>query len=261
MMSNQERPSSGQPSEELAAVAGRLSQKLDLLQKETRSTKKVTRIMVILVVISALVGIYMIVSPLLSAYRNPEPYQQALLGEFEKRILPEMQKETEAMIRAAGPDIWEDVKKNVNERRPELAAKVGEEWTILMDDLQSKIQERFINKGEEFTELLQERLKQEVPLAADQEKSELIMANTYKATENAVSRVLEEHFSSHVDTVTRIQTRIAKFPVPEELKEKNEEQLSDLLILRISDFLSQTIQMSMSPEMEKFVLGYMEQHM
>ena len=231
----------------------RLNEKLAAMKAATRSVKRTGRLMAVLVAVVAIAGVYLLLSPLLSAYNNPEPHQNAFKIEVENQILPALQTESQTLLTSVGPDILQAIQQNASNRLPEIATKLEQEGQALAEELSVAGKQRLLSRAEKMQIRLEKTLAKEIPQSADPEKAELILTNGQKAAQNALDRFLQTYLKDHINAVTNLQIRIEKFPVPKRIREMSDDELREYLTETLGAYATRQMRAAKSPQMKEFL--------
>jgi hypothetical protein len=211
--------------------------------------------MAVLVVAVAIGGVYVALRPLLSAYNNLEPYQNALQTEVEKTVMPVIKTESQTLLKTVGPEILQALQQTASHRLPEITAKLQQEGPALAQELSDEAKLRLSGRSEKMLTRLEMRLEEEIPQSADPKKAELILANGHKAAQSALERFLQTYIDDHLGTVTNLQSRIEQFPVPKHIHEMSDDQLRDYLTQTVGAYVARQISAARSPQMREFLHG------
>jgi hypothetical protein len=233
--------------------ARRLNEKLAAMKAASRTVKRTGRLMAVLVAVVAIGGVYVLLRPLLSAYTNPEPYQNAFRIEVEKQVLPALQTESQALLKAVGPDILQSIQQNTSRRLPEITTKLEQEGQALVQELSAEAKGRLSNRSEKILTRLEKRLTEEIPQSADPKQAELILTNGHKAAQGALDRFLQTYLKDHLNTVTNLQSRIEKFPVPEHIRKMSDDKLREYLTETLGAYAMGQMSAARSPQMKEFL--------
>jgi tRNA A37 N6-isopentenylltransferase MiaA len=205
------------------------------------------------VAVVAIGGVYVLLRPLLSAYNTPAPYQNAFRTEIEKQVLPALKTESQALLKAVGPDILKAIQQNTSRRLPEITAKLEQEGQALVQELSAEAKQRLSARSEKILARLETSLVKEIPQAADPQKGELILANGSKAAQGALDRFLQTYLNDHLDTVTNLQSRIEKFPVPQHIQKMSDVELRECLTETLRAYAMRQMSAARSPQMKEFL--------
>ena len=233
--------------------ARRLNEKLAAMKAASGTVKRTGRLTAVLVAVVAIGGVYVLLRPLLSAYNNPEPYQNAFKTEMEKQVLPALQTESQTLLNAVGPDILQAIHQNTSRRLPEITTKLEEEGQALAQELSDEAKLRLSLRSEKMLTRLEMSLAEEIPQAADPNKAELILTNGHKAAQSALDRFLQTYLKDHLSTVTNLQTRIEAFPVPNHIQEMSDDQLREHLTETLGAYATRQMSAARSPQMKEFL--------
>lgn len=244
---------------EVRSQAHRLNEKLAIMKAATRTVKRTGRLMAILVAVVAIGGVYILLLPLLSAYKNPGPYQNAFRIEVEKQILPALQTESQALLKAVGTEILQAIQQNASRRLPEITAKLEQEGQTLAQELSDEAKQRLSARSAKILTRLEKTIAVEIPQSADPKKAELILANGHKAAQNALDRFLQTYLKDHLNSVTNLQSRIEKFNVPKHVQEMSDDQLREYLTETLGVYATRLTSAARSPQMKEFLLHRSEQ--
>jgi len=233
--------------------ARRLNEKLAAMKAASRTVKRTGRLMAVLVAVVAIGGVYMLLSPLLSAYNNPEPYQSAFRTEVEKQVLPALITESQTLLKTVGPDILQAIQQKASRRLPEITTKLEQEGRALVQELSAEAKQRLSGRSEKILSRLEKRLAEEIPQAADPKTAELILTNGHKAAQSALDRFLQTYLKDHLNSVTNLQSRIEKFPVPKHIQEMSDDQLREYLTETMGAYATRQMRAAQSPQMKEFL--------
>ena len=233
--------------------ARRLNEKLAAMKAASGTVKRTGRLTAVLVAVVAIGGVYVLLRPLLSAYNNPEPYQNAFKTEMEKQVLPALETESQTLLNAVGPDILQAIQQNTAPRLPEITAKLEQEGQTLAQELSDEAKQRLSGRSEKMMTRLEMSLAGEIPQSTDPNKAELILANGHQAAQSALDRFLQTYLKDHLSSVTHLQSRIEKFPVPKHIQEMSDDQLREYLTETLGAYATRQMSAARSPQMKEFL--------
>ncbi|MBN1515543.1 hypothetical protein JXA32_03130 [Candidatus Sumerlaeota bacterium] len=251
-MNEDEKQSSGSAQEGVNAQARRLHEKLAAMKTAMQRTKRTGFLLAILVAVVAIAGVYVLLSPVLSAYQNPAPYQQAFSKEVEQRVLPALQLEAQELLKNTGPVVVQIVRDKSTERLPEFSAQLEKESKLLVDNLSAEAEKRLQNRSQSMVSWLEKVLKAELPEAADPEKAELIASNMQKAAQGALDRFLDTYLKDHINSTKELQRMIDEFPIPEHIQAMSDAELENHLTHVLGAYAVQKLASSDNPNLMEF---------
>lgn len=230
-----------------------LDAKFDAVSAANATNKTMSRIVAVVIVIAAVFGVYLIVSPFLKAWQDRESYVVAMETEFKERILPALQVEVEESMKSVGPEVTDLVVKRLQERQEDVVRAIDLESGILMNNLQTYLETTLADNVVEIEMEMKKRLNEMVPEMQDETKREEILAAAVGAVENAVNRSVEEHLGSHIESLVSIETQIHQVEVPTSIKEMSESELADEMNRALAEYAILILRQVLTPETKEML--------
>lgn len=82
-----------------------LGRKVDEASQANASAKTTARIITVLIAITAIIGVWMLISPFYEAYKNPEPYKRAITTELQENVGPQLQADIQSSLEKVAPEV------------------------------------------------------------------------------------------------------------------------------------------------------------
>lgn len=226
----------------------RLNRKLEEAHSATLRAKNIGRLMSVLVVIAALIGVWILFAPIKKAFDNPEPYQAAFQKELEETILPKLREELESEeFRAVLTEIGENAGKTLEARQEEIYAAIDGQIRLFIDNLSEWGGEQLHSRQDRLETHIQQRLYEVLPELQDEEVAELVIANAAAAMEEAIDIVMDRYLGQHIQHLVNLQTQIEQFPVPTHIAAMTEEELVAALQVELGEYAMSVFLTSINP--------------
>jgi hypothetical protein len=239
-----------------AAVARRiadLSRKLDEVSVAASGAKTVGRVMTILIALVAVFSVFRIVLPFDNIRTKPELYTKALVEQFNASVYPKLQEEIDESIKKTGPVVQKIATDKIEKRGPEVVRALDTEAKILLESMKGYGEDVWANRIGALNDKIYDRIADKMPELADKDKAEVIVGNAHQAVTGAMERLIAEHMKDHVEAITSIQTEIANFPVPSNVKEMSDEELKSAFMDLISTYSMTTLKGGLTPQTKAFL--------
>jgi hypothetical protein len=217
------------------------------------SAKMVARLITVLIVIAAIIGVYWLLSPFWKAANNPEPYKTAMAEEWKDRIQPNLETELKDSFETAVPEIGKLIVQQLKDNEQKAMATIDAQATLLMENLQQYTETKLADTVVEVEAVMAERLAKMVPDMTDPDTRELVMGNAAVALEGAVSDIVEEKLGRHIKTLSNIETKLIQFPVPDPIQQMSDTELSEELNRALSEYALLTLRQLMTPETKEML--------
>ncbi|MBI1290788.1 hypothetical protein GC173_06035 [bacterium] len=230
-----------------------LNAKLDAAMAANATAKNVTRAVGILVAAAAVVGVYMILSPVYTAYQNRATFQDAMVKEIQATVVPAVEEEGKALLKEAIPMLQSVAMKKYQEREQEILAKSYNEVEAFLSEMHEFGANEFETRRVRIENSIIEKLKDEAPELRDQEEAEKIMANAAAAMNSAVERSLNTHFKVHIDSVNRIGNNLGVLEIPKEIEEMDDLALREELTNSLGVYATTALRHFLNPESREFL--------
>ncbi len=212
----------------------RLETKLAEAERASASIKTVSRALTVILVIVIVALVYMLLNPLVSLARNPEPLQRELATALEERIVPQLEEEGKAFANEIVPEIQLIAKNVTDERRAEILATIETEYTLLFTNLQDQVSEHLVEYSQDMAQEQYDRLVAEFPEIerldsyTDPSRPDTTKANLIIGSLDAVAqRLAQEFFDSHFQGLARLELEFDQFVVPDEVTRMSDKELQD----------------------------------
>lgn len=225
-----------------------LNRKMEEADRAAASAKFTGRIMTVLIVVVALLGVYLLLSPLIQAFSNTKPYQDAMAKELTDRVMPHVSEELQKSLQVVGPKVGSAVVEQVKGRQEEVTAELYKQVNLLMEGLRSHSEERLSAEVAGLEGKIRERIERDLPELKDKDQAELIMGNATLAVENAVQQLIADNLEVHINSLVSIGERINGIEVPPHLKEMSDDQLSEELTNALGNYAIVVLQAKMPNE-------------
>ena len=245
-------PASG--SGDQAAVEARLDElnrKLEQVNAANSSAKVTSRLIAVVIVIVAVFGVYLLVQPFISAFRDEErkqEYMTALQSELEERVLPLVQEEARASLKTAGPEVADLVWKRVKEREEDVVKAVDLEAGLFVENLQAFTEQALADAVVNVQLHIEQTLADKYPELTDEETRTLVLGNATNAVESAVQRTVDERLGDHLQKLSVIETKLAQFPIPDPVAQMSDTELSEEMNRALAEYAILTLSQTLSPE-------------
>ncbi len=225
---------SGAGNTDIAHELERLETKLAEAERAAAGVKSVSRGMTIVLVIVILGLVWLLLSPMVGLFRDPEPLQAELAKALETRIAPQVADEAKLFAREVLPDLQTKAAAVADSRRAEILATIETEYMLLFTNLQDRISTMVVEYSEEMAQEQYDRLvaafpeieeldKFTDPSRPDTKKSELIIGSL----EPVSHRLAAEFFESHFEGLARLEIEFNRFEVPAEVEVMSDAELQD----------------------------------
>ncbi len=224
-----------------------INKKMDEAQSANSSAKNAGRIVTIVVVIAALIGMYLMLSPFYKAYQEKDKYVAAIQTELTERVQPEAQRQITESVQELAPKVWKESLSRAQGRQEDLMAAVDSELSVLMINLQEFTTEELADSTTEVELHLKKRLGDSFPNLQDEAKREVVLGNASTALEGAAKQVVEEELQSHIDSLSNIETMLIQFPIPDSLEQMSDEELSSEMQRALSNYAIIVLRETMDP--------------
>ena len=215
-------PVSSGDQQDVARRIDELNAKLDAALAANATAKNVTRAVGVLVTASALVGVYMILSPVKAAYDNRAEFQKAISEELTSRVIPAAEEEGKLLLKEAVPLLQKVAVEQYTKRENEILAKSYNQVELFLNNMTEFGTTEFETRRTRIEGAIIDKVKTEVPELNNQEDAERVIANAAAGINGAVERSLATHFKVHIDAVNRIANNLSILEIPQEMQDMDD---------------------------------------
>jgi hypothetical protein len=151
-----------------------------------------------------------------------------LYAEFEETVQPAVTREFQQSIQKVGPEIVRLARTQLTTRQEEIVSTVDKEMTTFFTSMESFAETELADRVTFVEKGVKTRFASLFPdLAEDKERLELVLGNADLALESAVSEIVTENFSPHLEALAGIETRLRQFPIPERIQGLGDAELGE----------------------------------
>ncbi|MCC5874719.1 MAG: hypothetical protein JJU11_00740 [Candidatus Sumerlaeia bacterium] len=245
----------GQASEEkLLEEVKSLNKRLDDVNQAVAQSKLAARGVMVALFLVVIFGIWNAFRPAYVAYQNPEPYREAFLEELQSTILPLLESEVKDIAQTTGREVFNLAVEKAQGRSDDLAKAFELEVGNLMQELQEYGEDTLAKQVVTFELAIREKLSD--ALGEDIEDENLmirVLDNAALAVENAVRRSVDKELADHINEIIRLEELMVNFPVPMEIKEMDDTQLSEFMISELGRYAVATLKVNFTTEQRELL--------
>lgn len=224
-----------------------LNRKVDEVNSAQSSVKLTSRLVAVVIVIAAVIGVYMLISPFITAYKNKEVYTAAMGEQFNDRIIPVLEEELQATLQVAGPEVADLVWKRLESRQEDIVKAIDLESGAFVQEVQAHLEDSLADNVVEVELYIRARLNEMVPELSDPDVRDVVLANGIGAVEAAVRMAVTDRLEGHIQTLGDIETEMLAFEVPETLDQMSDMELSEELNRALAEYAVLVLRRSFSP--------------
>jgi hypothetical protein len=244
---------SASDSQELSRRINELNAKLDAAVAANATSKNVLRVVGIAVAVSAIAGVYMILSPFVEAYKDRDKYQKVIMKELQESVLPELQAEGKLLIDKSVPKLQEVAIAKWQEREEQVLAAGYAEVEAFLETMQNFAENEIKTRRERVETVVTEKLKDAVPELRNEAEAEVILTNAAASINNAVEQIMVEQLGTHIKHVNNIANNLAVFPVPERYKAMDDLALREELTNALGAYATKAFRNFLNPETKEYL--------
>lgn len=236
-----------------------LSRKVDEASRASASAKTTGRIITVLIAITAIIGVWMLVSPFYEAYKNPEPYKRAITAELTENVGPQISSHVQKSLEKVGPEVGRLAVDQFQARYEDLVKVLEAETLGLIENLraftETELSETVVNVEIE----IQNSLATLVPELMDEDQREIILGNAMVAMEGAVKDIIDAKLSNHITLLSEIETKLLQFPIPTEISQRSNDELAADLNDLLGQYSVIALRRTLAPEQKAFLRSLAEE--
>lgn len=232
-----------------------LNAKLDAVNAATARSKRLSLVMTILIAGSAVLGVWLLLSPFIQIYNNPEPYKAELKTAANEELFPALRDEFKAIMEKSAPALKDVAINAYKENEEKLAGALDSESKILVANITKFGQEQYDARRTRIEHNVMTKLQEVAPELKSDKDTELIMKNLQRATDDAVTMALDKHFSNHIKSVVSIQESLQAFPVPDTVSSMSDAELREELTTSVMGYVQRILLPQVSEETRGFLNG------
>lgn len=242
------------PEAALLGEVRKLNQCLDEVNAAVVRGRWISRLMMLLLVVAVVFSIIRVIMPIRSATQDMEPYQAALLDEFETRLQPALEAQLQEVLRKSGPEVFNLVTERMTNRRDDLMEGFEVEFALLLEELQEHGETTLTEQVVEFELKVREMLSEMAGgIVDDPDRLELVIGNGAVAIEQAVRRAVDQELADHINTLVLIEQTLLDFPVPAEIIAMDDLELSDYMVEQLGRYAVLSLKRNFTPETREFL--------
>jgi hypothetical protein len=216
---------------DLSSISRRLEileQKLKEAERSDSGAKKTARLVTIIIAVVAVAGVLYLLYPIIDAFNNSERYSEALYAEFEETVQPAVSREFQQSIEKVGPVIVRLARQQLDTRQEEIVMTVDKEMMTFFSSMETLAETELAERVTTVEDGVKKRFATLFPdLAEDKERWEIILGNADLALESAVTEIVTDNFTPHLEALAGIETRIRQFPVPARIQSMGDAELGE----------------------------------
>lgn len=242
------------PEAALLSEVRQLHQSLDDVNAAVVRGRWLARLLMLLLFAAVVFSIIRVISPFREASRDLEPYQAAMLQEFETRLQPALEAQLQEVMSKSGPQILNLVTERMTERRDDLMEAFDTEFALLLEMLQEFGEATLADQVVEFELKVRDMLADMAGgIVDDEARLELVIGNGAVAIEQAVRRAVEQELADHINALVQIEQTLLEFPVPEEIRAMDDLDLSDYMVEQLGRYAVLSLKRNFTPETREFL--------
>jgi tetrahydromethanopterin S-methyltransferase subunit G len=246
-------PVSPGDAQEIARRIDQLNAKLDTALAANATAKNVTRVVGIVVAAAAVLGVWMIASPLIDAYKDIDKYQSIIQKDLQDNVVPVIEAEVKATLSKAVPALQAVAGETWSAREEEITSKAYNQVETFLTNMTEFGTNEFETRRTRIEAKLIDRLKDEVPELRDEEQAETILANASLAMNLAVERTMNTHFRVHLESVNNIANNLTIIDVPDDLEAMDDLDLRTELTNALGAYATQALRQFLNKDSREFL--------
>ncbi|MCB2156678.1 hypothetical protein KQI84_17515 [bacterium] len=228
----------------------RIDAKIDQMEQASARSKIISRLMTVLIALTAIIMVLLLVKPILQgtlSKEGREPYRAEFERTFKEQIQPMVQDEAKQLAKEVLPVYQEAAMKASETKLPKAISTFESEWQILYGDLQTDLQDRIQVAQEDIVEHQHKRLLEEFPDLKDEAKTEVVLGNLADASSRVSDRIITELFTSHYRAIDRLELNFNSIEVPDHIHSMNDDELGN----HVKDLVAEMVALKLHPDTQR----------